>query len=46
MTAMGKMSKDAIKRSQSIDNQLQRELAQKKNELTLLLLGKLAHTRH
>lgn len=39
MTAMGKLSKDAIKRSQSIDNQLQREQAQKKNELTLLLLG-------
>ncbi|WAR22524.1 GNAI3-like protein [Mya arenaria] len=39
MSAMGKMSKDAFKRSQSIDHQLQQDLEQRKNELTLLLLG-------
>ncbi|XP_052227931.1 guanine nucleotide-binding protein G(i) subunit alpha-3-like isoform X2 [Dreissena polymorpha] len=39
LSAMGKISKDAMKRSQSIDNQIQQDQEQKKNELTLLLLG-------
>ncbi|XP_045189462.2 guanine nucleotide-binding protein G(i) subunit alpha-3-like isoform X1 [Mercenaria mercenaria] len=39
LSAMGKISRDAIKRSKSIDNQLQADKDKKQNELSLLLLG-------
>ncbi|KAL4231060.1 guanine nucleotide-binding protein subunit alpha [Mactra antiquata] len=39
LSAVGKLSRDALKRSQSIDNQLQADKDRKQNELSLLLLG-------
>lgn len=39
LSAMGKVTRDAMKRSKSIDNQLQADKDKKQHELILLLLG-------